>query len=194
MPTYSNRRQPLPDTSPQGPYPGWNMYGSSPGPVSVMPPPASGYDPGGSHSTNPFDTSGYAPTNPPMGPPSIDINAGGPNSSNPNTGGGNPFGGSPTGNFNYYDAGNGTMYVYDADWNYVGTTTQNNGTMGTQSPTGGNYNGTPVPGGTAPSSSPPPAWVGPESHPQNVTGQGGWEGTGSSFSFLIPGGVSARNI
>jgi hypothetical protein len=218
MPSYGN---------PQGP-PDW--YYSMP-PTSGF-----GYDPGGSHATNPYDYAGYSPSPYPSATPSptaspsapappggypIDVGVPGgpwtPPSDLPGTGnqpppggypinvgvptapGGasNPFGGvGPTGNYNYYDAGNGTVYVYDQNWQYVGTSMSPQGPMGApQGPATSSSSGPSVPQGQPVSGgSPPPAWVGAEAHPQAVVGQSGWEGTGSSYNFLVPGGVTAKNI
>lgn len=141
------RRQPLPDTSAQGPYPGYNLYAGG-GPTSVMPPIDMGGDPGG---YQPVDAGGYpinpgygapspTPTPSPYQPPSLEITGDTPSPSSglPSNGGKDiaGFGGDttipgslgyvPDAGYNYYDAGNGITYVYDSDWNYIYTS---NGTQ-----------------------------------------------------------------
>lgn len=118
------------------------MYGATGGSVEATPPPIGVTDPGG---YQPVDAYGY-PINPGFYGNASGTAGAGPTVQVPTDpyGGGNVAGGvggipgvnSPTGNFNYYDAGNGVVYVYDSNWNYVGTTggMNNNIAAGNQTP------------------------------------------------------------
>lgn len=101
------------------------------------------------------------------------------------TAGGIPGVNSPTGNFNYYDAGNGVVYVYDSNWQYVGTTQNSAANIGQNAFQGGGVSGTTSTGS--------PVSTAFNSNNNAPTARpGGWDIFGSSVNWGPSGGIGPQ--